>query len=96
MGDWDYDDDKDALVSSDALSDLFTNTLAHDPERYMSVDVARKGEDRTVISLWQGLELYRVELRTKQGTDVTEQQIKDLAAAERIPYPRIEIAVSLA
>jgi hypothetical protein len=50
----------------------------------MSVDVARKGEDRTVISLWQGLELDRIELRTKQGTDVTEQQIKDLAAEERI------------
>ena len=91
LGDWDYDDDKDALVSADALSDLFTNTLPLDNERYMSVDVARKGEDRTVISLWQGLELYRVELRTKQGTDVTEQQIKDLAAAERIPYSHIII-----
>jgi hypothetical protein len=75
-------------VSSDALSDLFTNTLPFDPERYMSVDVARKGEDRTVISLWRGLELYSVELRTKQGTDVTERQIKDLAASERIPYSK--------
>jgi phage terminase large subunit len=43
------------------------------------------------FSLWQGLELYRIELRTKQGTDVTEQQIKDLAAAERIPYSHIII-----
>jgi hypothetical protein len=30
-------------------------------------------------------ERYRIELRNKQGTDVTEQQIMDLAAAERIP-----------
>lgn len=52
---------------------------------------SRKGEDRTVISLWQGLELYRIELRTKHGTDVTEQQIKDLATAERIPYSHIII-----
>lgn len=91
LGDWDYDDDKDALVSSDALNDLFTNTLSPSQERYLVVDVARKGVDRTVFSFWRGLELYRIEIREKQGTDITEQNVRDFAAREFIPYSHIII-----
>jgi phage terminase large subunit len=91
LWDWDYDDDKDSLVSADALSDLFTNTIEFSPEKYLVIDVSRKGGDRTVFSFWKGLDLYRIEVRTKQGTDVTEQQAKDFAAADRIPYSHILI-----
>lgn len=91
LGDWDYDEDKDSLVSSDALSDMFTNTITGSNEKYMVVDVARKGDDRTVFSFFKGLELYRIETRTKQGTDVTEQNIKDFASTDHIPYSHILI-----
>lgn len=90
-GDWEYDDDVSALTSLDALSDLFTNTITKDGNRYLIVDVARKGADRTVFSFWEGLELSEVQVFTKQTTDITEQKIRDYAAAKRIPFSQILI-----
>jgi len=90
-GSWDYNEDKDSLIVSDSLSDTFSNTIVKDGEKYLTVDVARKGRDSTVFSFWDGLELYRIEQREKQGTDKTEQQAKDLAAEEHVPYSHILI-----
>lgn len=90
-GNWDYEEDLDSLVVFDALTDSFSNTITKDGERYMLVDVARKGKDKTVISFWDGLELYRIEKFEKQSTEKTEQTIKDFAASERIPYSNIMI-----
>lgn len=88
-GNWDYEDDKDSLISTDSLSDAFSNTIIKDGEKYLTVDVARQGRDSTVFSFWNGLELYKIEKMQKQGTDKTEQQAKDFAAADHIPYSHI-------
>ena len=88
-GDWDYDEDKDSLVSFDALSDTFSNTVTKDGNKYMIVDVARLGKDTTVFSFWDGLVKYKVEQFEKLTTDITSQKLKDFAAAERIPYSHI-------
>ncbi len=88
-GNWDYDEDFDALVSFDALSDLFTNTITKDGNRYLIVDVARQGQDSTVFNFFEGLESYKIESFQRQGTDTTIQQIKDYAAIHRIPYSLI-------
>lgn len=88
-GNWDYEEDKDSLISFDALTDTFSNTIVKDGKSYMTVDVARKGKDSTVISFWEGLELYKIERYEKQDTFNTEQKIKDLAAIHQIPYSQI-------
>lgn len=88
-GNWDYDDDMDSLVSSDALSDAFSNTITSDGERYLVVDVARLGRDRIVITLWNGLELIKIWVFEKQSTEVTKDKIRDIAAIERVPYSHI-------
>lgn len=89
-GNWEYDDDKDSLITYDGLSDAFSNTITKDGDQYLIVDVGRK-RDRTVFSFWQGLEVYRIECFEKQATNKTEQQVKDFAAMERIPYSHILI-----
>lgn len=91
LGDWDYEDDKTSLVSSDALSDAFSNTITKENAKYLIIDVARYGEDSTTFNFWQGLELYKIEKRQKQSTEMTKQQAKDFAAAERIPYSNIMV-----
>ncbi len=88
-GNWDYDEDDDSLITYDALSDAFSNTITKDNQRYMIVDVARLGKDSTVFSFWDGLELYRIEKFNQQGTDKTEEQTRDFAAQERIPFSNI-------
>lgn len=90
-GNWDYDEDQDSLVSFDALSDAFSNTITKDNQKYLIVDVARFGEDTTVYSFWDGLELYKVERQSKQSTEETKQKVKDYASQERIAYSNIMV-----
>ena len=90
-GNWEYDEDADSLISDEALSDTFSNTITKDGEKYLVVDVARLGQDRTILGFWEDLELYKIEAYTKQTTDITVQKIKDFAAKEKIPYSNIII-----
>lgn len=91
LGDWEYDEDQDSLITYDALCDTFTNTITKDGGKYLVIDVARLGRDATVFSFWDGLELYRIERFEKQDTQVTIQKAKDFATTERIPYSHIII-----
>lgn len=91
LGDWEYEEDKDSLISSEALTDMFTNTIIKDGSKYMLVDVARMGADSTVISIWEGMECVKISKYQKQSIEVTKQTIKDLAASQNIPYSRILI-----
>lgn len=73
-GNWEYDDDPAALVKYDALVDMFTNKVVGSKavtaaeleqgmsphKKYIIVDVARFGGDKTVISYWQGLCCKRI------------------------------------
>ena len=90
-GDWDYDEDQNSMVSFDALSDAFSNTIIKDNQKFMIVDVARFGVDSTTFNFWEGLELVKIERRQKQSIEMTKQQAKDFAAAERIPYSNIMV-----
>jgi phage terminase large subunit len=91
LGDWDYEEDKDSLVMSDALSDMSSNTVTKSGEMYMTVDVARMGDDSTVVALWDDLECFKIDRYNKQSLDVTKQKIKDLASQHHVPYSRILI-----
>ena len=91
LGNWDYEDDQDSLISFDSLTDAFSNTVVKDGEKYLTVDVARKGQDSTVFSFWEGLELYKIEKYQKQDISNTTQKIKDFASQEKIPYSNILI-----
>lgn len=54
-GNWEYDDDPNALCEYDAILDLFSNT--HVPEtgqRYLTCDVAMRGSDSFVLIAWSG------------------------------------------
>jgi phage terminase large subunit len=91
LGDWDYEEDKDSIISFDALSDAFSNTIKKDNQKYLIVDVARFGNDSTVFALWDGLELYKVDRFQKQSLETTKQKIKDYASANLVPYSNIMV-----
>jgi len=44
-----------ALFAFDAGSDLFTNTIDTVKERYITANVARFGDDKTVVIVWQAV-----------------------------------------
>ncbi len=88
-GNWDYDEDKDSLISFEALCDTFSNTIVKDGNKYLVADIARLGQDTTVLSIWDGLELCGIQQLAKQATTTTEQRIKDVASANMIPFSHI-------
>lgn len=83
-GNFDYDEDENALMDFDSLNDLFTNT----PERgakYLTIDVARFGKDESRIYLWDGwLVVKRWVLKKKNVVQVSEK-VKTVASENKVP-----------
>lgn len=85
FGNWEYDNDENALIEYDAITDYFNPThVEAGKERYITIDVARKGKDKTVMRVWYGLLcVERVELK-KQTLDVSVARAKELQKKHRI------------
>jgi len=90
LGNWEYEDDPNTLIEYDAIIDLFTNTV-DDGDKYISADIARYGQDSTVVYLWKGLKVIKISVWTKQGVDQTIEKLKKLAADEQVPYSHIVV-----
>lgn len=86
FGNWEYASDTNNLIVYDALIDLFTNTIEKTEEKWCIVDVARFGADKTVISLWKGLEWYSVEVLSHKDLEAIETRVKIVLRDEVIPY----------
>ena len=92
-GSFEYDADPTSLINSDAIYDLFTNTLIPNDKdsKYMTIDVARHGTDMTVFYLWKGWTLYGVRIYAKQNTLVTSNKARDITRDEKIPYSNVMV-----
>lgn len=88
-GNWEYENDPNTLMRYDSIQDMWTNPSPENQLKYISADIARFGSDRSVVTLWNGLEMTEVHTFTKKGTDETSQAIRDLAFQNRVPYSRI-------
>lgn len=85
-----YVEDAGALFKYTSLLDMFSNTVTKTNDKYLIVDVADDGTDKTIFSYWNGLECYKIEEYRLQ-TDGIINQIRESAAAERIPYSQIAV-----
>jgi len=89
-GNWDYDDDDDALMRFEQISDLFTNTFVNGSiTPYITADVARFGSDKAVIMLWEGLRVIKIRTFNISKTTDIEEAIKNLAHKHHVPRSRI-------
>ena len=86
-----YVDNAGSLFKYTALLDLFSNTITKTNEKYLIVDIADDGSDKTVFSFWQGLEMYRLEQFERLNTESIINQIREYASEERIPYSQIAV-----
>jgi phage terminase large subunit len=71
-GDWDYDETKDRLYEYDDLLRCFrpSTTLG---DKFITADIARMGDDRTVIVVWNGLHAEKfVVLKHKPINEVVD------------------------
>lgn len=86
-----YVDNAGALFKYTALVDMFSNTITKNAEKYLIIDVADDGSDKTVFSFWQGLEMYKIEQFEHLNTESIIGQTREYAAQERIPYSQIAV-----
>jgi hypothetical protein len=84
-GDWDYLDDSDSLFNFDSItSSVFKYTPVETEKRYMSVDVARFGSDRSVVVIWVGLCIIEIYVYSKLSTVELSNEIKELIGKYKV------------
>lgn len=86
-----YVDNAGSLFKYDALIDVFSNTVTKENIKYMTVDIADDGTDKTKFSMWEGLEEYRREEFERMNTETIIAKIREYASQERIPYSNIAV-----
>jgi hypothetical protein len=78
-GDWDYLEDSDSLFKFDEITNCIYK-LEPNPQdkKYMTVDVARFGDDRSVVMIWVGMVVISCHVYRKLSTTELSSEIQDL------------------
>lgn len=87
-GNWEYDDDPASLIQFDSIINLFTNDFVPQGEKYITCDVARFGNDKTVIGLWSGFRASLFEFKHLSVKD-TADKITEFRMANNVPLSNI-------
>ncbi len=87
----DYIDNAGALFKYDALIDVFSNTITKEEGKFLIVDIADDGTDKTIFSFWDGLEEYRREEFERLNTETIIDKIREYAGEDKIPYSHIAV-----
>jgi len=86
-----YVDNTGSLFKYDALVDVFSNTIIKTTDKYLIVDIADDGSDKTIFSFWQGMEEYKREEFARLNTEMIINQIKEYASQDQIPFSHIAV-----
>jgi len=86
-----YIDFQGALFNYGSLIDVFSNTIDKDTQKFLLVDIADDGSDKTIFSFWEGLEEYRRESFARLNTEQIIEKIREYAATDRIPFSNIAV-----
>lgn len=92
FGNWEYDDDPAALMDYDSIISIFTND--HIPrigKRFMTVDVARFGADKSIIRVWDGFRVEHKVIMEKCSTVQVADKVKELSRELYVPKSNIVI-----
>ena len=88
-GNWEYDDDESKLMEFDAINDLFTNDHVKRGKKYLTIDVARFGNDKTVIMQWDGLRVDNIKIIQRNSIESLVEEIKNISRLQSIPRSSI-------
>jgi hypothetical protein len=86
-----YVDNAGSLFRYSSLVDVFSNTIVKEKEKYMIVDIADDGSDKTVFSLWEGLEEYKREKFARLNTESIIAKIREYCTTDRVPMSHVAV-----
>lgn len=88
-GNWEFDDDPAVLFDYESIVNLFSNTFAKGGKKYITCDVARLGNDKTVIRVWDGYRsIHKVKLSISRIDEIVNI-IKSLKNTYEVPLLNI-------
>tara|TARA_R100001244_G_scaffold131882_5_gene106096 strand:- start:24 stop:1334 length:1311 start_codon:yes stop_codon:yes gene_type:complete len=89
-GDWEYSSDLALLFNQDGINDMFNNSEHVDEGvNYITADIARFGQDKTVIGLWSGLRLEKMIVMDKSTLVQVRVEIELLCMQHKIPMEKV-------
>ena len=79
FGNWEFDNDPSTLIDINSIYDYFNPIhVEKSGAMYMTIDIARKGKDKTVFRVWKGfICVHRFEI-LKSGLDVVVRKARGL------------------
>ena len=90
FGNWEYDDDPSALISQDAMVNYFNPIhLERGKEKFLTIDVARQGKDKSVFRVWYGWVCIATFRIAKSGLDVVVNKARELMRSHGIPLSNV-------
>ena len=92
-GNWEYDDDPAKLFEYEKILDMFNLDYSTEQvtERWLTVDVARYGLDKTVFVYWEGMHISMVKTMDKSSTVQVRKEIENLCHSRQIPFSQVVI-----
>jgi hypothetical protein len=88
FGNWEYLDDPAQLIDYDKILDSFSNSFVPIGDSFITCDVARFGNDSTVIGIWSGFRVRFYQFNGKSVVEVAEL-IKNFATEHKVPTSNI-------
>jgi phage terminase large subunit len=80
MGNWDYSNDPSSLCDRESIEAIFSNThVLATGKKYITVDVARMGTDKTVIRVWDGWRVIKRIVMEKSRVTAVAAKVKETA-----------------
>ena len=90
FGNWEYDATKDNLIEYDAILNMFEQKGING-NKYISCDVARFGNDRTIIMYWEGLHIKKIKTLLKSAINDVVDEVRQLQQENSVPLRNIII-----
>lgn len=88
-GEWEYEDDPLSLVDYENILNIFTNQFVLPGKKYITADIARFGDDKTIIRIWDGLRVIERIERSHLKVTESAELIRKIASSHRIPMSQV-------
>lgn len=87
LGKWEAGDDNQ-LINNDNMHSMFTNEFIKplpSDKKYLTIDVARKGKDKSIIMLWNGFIIEKIWTYKKNSIQELVDKVKEITKQYQIP-----------
>ncbi len=82
-GNWEYNANEDNLINYDSILNTFEQT-GKVGDKYITADIARFGNDKTVIMYWEGLHVKHIKTFDKSSITQVAQEIRNIQQNEGV------------